>query len=57
MIHATDGLCAMEEINYGKEYELTDKTTEVDCKTLHRIPALRDFDDIKAGDLGGFIEH
>ncbi|WP_375685300.1 hypothetical protein [Bartonella sp. TT110JLCBS] len=47
----------MEEINYGKEYELTDKTTEVDCKTLHRILALRDFDDIKAGDLGGFIEH
>ncbi|WP_246067890.1 hypothetical protein [Bartonella saheliensis] len=39
-----------------KKYELTDETIEVLGKTLHRIRALRDFGDIKAGDLGGFIE-
>ncbi len=38
-----------------RKYELTDETTEVDGKTLHRIRALRDFDDVKADDLGGFI--
>ncbi|WP_396583953.1 hypothetical protein [Bartonella grahamii] len=40
-----------------KKYELTDETTEVDGKTLHRIRALRDFGGIKADDLGGLIEH
>ncbi|ATP12447.1 hypothetical protein BHOIPH791_06690 [Bartonella henselae] len=41
-----------------KKYELTDETTDiVSCHTLYRIRALRDFDDVKAGDLGGFIEN
>lgn len=40
-----------------KKYELTDETTKIWCgKTLHRIRALRDFGDVKAGQLGGWIE-
>ncbi|WP_019223897.1 hypothetical protein [Bartonella rattaustraliani] len=42
--------------NSVKKYELTDETKVVNGITLHRIKALRDFDDVKAGDLGGFIE-
>lgn len=45
----------------SNKYELTNTTIEVSCSgrgrcTLHRIRALRDFGDVKAGDLGGFIE-
>ena len=39
-----------------KKYELTDKTKVYDGCTLHRIRALKDFGDVKAGDLGGWIE-
>ena len=41
-----------------KKYELTDETREVDGVTLHRIRALVDIPrhDVKAGDLGGWIE-
>ena len=39
-----------------KKYELTDETQEWNGRTLHRIRALADFDDVKAGDLGGWIE-
>ncbi len=39
-----------------KKYELTDETIEIMGKNLHRIRALRDFGNVKAGDLGGFIE-
>ena len=45
-----------------KKYELTDETIEWKGRTLHRIRALENFRnivnkcDIKAGDLGGFIE-
>ena len=39
-----------------RKYELTDETIEIDGKILHRIKALRDFGDVKKGDLGGFIE-
>ncbi|WP_144755885.1 hypothetical protein [Bartonella saheliensis] len=40
-----------------KKYELTDETIEVDGYiNLFRIRALKDFGDVKAGDLGGFIE-
>ncbi|EJF78896.1 Uncharacterised protein [Candidatus Bartonella washoeensis] len=39
-----------------KKYEFTDETTEVDSKTLRRIRALRNFGDVKKGDLGGYIE-
>ncbi len=38
------------------KYELTNETRVVNGVTLHRIKALRDFDDVKAGDLGGFIK-
>lgn len=39
-----------------KKYELTDETIKVGCHVLHRIRAVRDFGDVKAGDLGGWIE-
>ena len=39
-----------------KKYELTDDTVQFFGKTLHRIKALRDFGDVKASDLGGYIE-
>jgi hypothetical protein len=38
------------------KYKLTDKTITYCGRTLHRIQALKDFSDIKAGDLGGWIE-
>lgn len=40
-----------------KKYELTEETKVIVGKTLFRIRALRSFGDIKAGDLGGFIEN
>ena len=39
-----------------KKYELTNETMVVDGRTLHRIRALRSFGNVKAGDLGGWIE-
>ena len=39
-----------------RKYELTDETIEHCGHTLHRIRALRDFGDVKAGDLGGWVE-
>ena len=39
-----------------KKYELTDKTKKLYGHTLHRIKALKDFDEIKKGDIGGWIE-
>lgn len=39
-----------------KKYQLTSETITVNGHTLYRIQALKDFEDIKAGDLGGFIE-
>ena len=40
-----------------KKYEFADETkTLEDGTVLHRIKALRSFGDVKAGDLGGFIE-
>lgn len=41
-----------------KKYELTDEKIEAFSTTLYRIRALRDIPafDVKAGDLGGFIE-
>ena len=38
-----------------RKYELTDETQAVLGQTLHRIRALRDFNDVKAGDLGGWV--
>ncbi|VEJ45271.1 Uncharacterised protein [Bartonella vinsonii] len=37
----------------SKKYELTNETRVFGNRTLYRIKALRDFDDIKAGQLGG----
>lgn len=39
-----------------KKYKLTDETKEWHGHTLHRIQALRDFGDVEAGDLGGWVE-
>ena len=43
-----------------KKYEFTGETKEVDnfgkTITLHRIRAITDFDDVKAGEVGGWIE-
>lgn len=39
-----------------KKYELTEDTLEIDGHILHRIKALKDFGDVKKGDLGGFVE-
>ncbi|VEJ46016.1 Uncharacterised protein [Bartonella vinsonii] len=38
----------------SKKYELTNETRVFGNRTLYRIKALRDFDDIKAGQLGGY---
>ncbi|WP_375616765.1 hypothetical protein [Bartonella sp. AP58NXGY] len=40
-----------------KKYELTDETIEVAGKTLYRIRALKDFRNIKKGDLGSFMQY
>lgn len=40
----------------NKKYEFTEETKVFCGRRLHRIRALRDFNDVKAGDLGGFIE-
>ena len=39
-----------------KKYELTEETKELSGRTLHRIRALKDFSDVKKGELGGWIE-
>ena len=48
------------EVKMEKKYELLDDNFEVlgfvEKKTLYRIKALRDFGDVKAGELGGYIE-
>ena len=38
------------------KYELTNETINFNGYTLHRIKALKNFSDVKKGDLGGFIE-
>ena len=39
-----------------KKYKLTKNSIEFYNKTLFQIQALKDFGDVKAGDLGGYIE-
>ena len=39
-----------------KKYELTNETIELYGRTLYRIKALKDFNDVKKGDIGGYIE-
>ena len=38
------------------KYKLTDEKIKHNDKTLYRIQALKDFGDVKAGELGGWIE-
>ena len=38
------------------KYKLTHRTKVVDGHTLHQIKALKSFDAVKKGDLGGWIE-
>lgn len=38
------------------KYKLTEETKIHEGITLHRIQATKDFSDVKAGDLGGWIE-
>ena len=40
-----------------KKYKLTDETIFVYGITLYRIEAIKDFDSIKKGDKGGFVEN
>ena len=40
----------------NKKYILTDETLNFYNHTLHRIKAIKDFNDVKAGNLGGWIE-
>lgn len=41
-----------------KKYELMEETkTLADGTVLHRIRAVVDFADVKAGDLGGWVEN
>lgn len=38
------------------KYALTEDTISFEGKTLHRIQALTDFDDVRSGDFGGYVE-
>ena len=38
------------------KFELTNETTTANNVTLYRIKALKDFGNVKAGELGGFVE-
>lgn len=38
------------------KYKLTDETKIVNGITLHRIVATKNFDNVKVGDKGGFVE-
>ena len=39
-----------------KKYKLTEETINVNGRTLYRIKALKDFNNVRKGDKGGFIE-
>ena len=39
-----------------KKYEMTSNTKELKRRKLFQIRALKDFGDVKVGDLGGYIE-
>ena len=40
----------------NKKYELTNESITIDNHILYRIRALRDFGNVKAGELGGYVE-
>ena len=39
-----------------KKYILTDETIQFNGKTLYRIKAIKNFGNVKDGDLGGWVE-
>ena len=43
----------MEE---NKKYRLTDQSMLYNGKMIYRIEALKDFNDVKKGEYGGFVE-
>ncbi|QRG86054.1 hypothetical protein [Bulleidia sp. zg-1006] len=45
-----------EPLKEKKKYELTSETKMVGGRKVYRIKALTSFGDVKAGDLGGFVE-
>lgn len=60
---ATSGLCADEaeaaekwNSRFEKKYELTEEILEKRGSILKRIRAIKDFGNVKKGDLGGWIE-
>ena len=40
-----------------KKYKLTEETLKIYGHVLHRIMALRDFGDVRKGDIGGWVEN
>jgi carbonic anhydrase/acetyltransferase-like protein (isoleucine patch superfamily) len=49
-------LWILEVFKMNKKYEFTDETITIKGHVLHRIKAVIDFDFVRAGNLGGFIE-
>ena len=43
-------------IDKEKKYKLTEEIKNVGSKTLYRIQALKDFSNVRKGELGGYIE-
>ena len=41
----------------NKKYELTDEIINYNNRKLYKIKALKDFSDVKKGDLGGYVEN
>ena len=39
-----------------KKYKLTEESINYCSKILYRIEALKDFDDVKKGDMGGYVQ-
>ncbi|MGV8151864.1 MAG: hypothetical protein ACP5OG_02190 [Candidatus Nanoarchaeia archaeon] len=50
-------LLANESKLNEKKYELTKEMLKYEQYKLYRIKALKDFSDVKAGDLGGYVEY
>ncbi|WP_061499858.1 hypothetical protein [Acetobacter malorum] len=44
------------KVEYEPKYELTGETRDHEGLTVHRIRAVRDFGNVQAGDLGGWVE-
>jgi len=46
----------LNEVDSNKKYELTDEVIHHNGKKLYRIKALKSFNKVKTGDLGGYVE-